>query len=63
MMFLVKEICPSNKWRSCPSRAQLEFFERSVTHFQRNGVIERSVTHFQRNGVIERSVTYFQNMV
>ena len=32
---------------SCPSRAQLDFFERSVTYFQRNGVIERIVTHFQ----------------
>jgi len=32
-MFLVKETVPSNKWCSCPSRAQLEFFERSVTYF------------------------------
>ena len=46
-MFLVKETMPSNKWGSCPSRALLEFFERSVTYLQRNGVIERIVTYFQ----------------
>ena len=32
IMFLVKEAVPSNKWCSCPSRAQLEFFDRSVTN-------------------------------
>ena len=37
-MFLVKETIPSNKSCSCPSRAQLEFFERSVTYLQRHGV-------------------------
>ena len=46
IMFLVRETFPSNKWCSCPSRVQLEFFERSVTYFQRNGVIERIVTYF-----------------
>jgi len=47
-MFLVKDTFPSNdKWCSCPSRAQLEFFERSVTYLQRNGVIERILTYFQ----------------
>ena len=46
-VFLVKETVPSNKWCSSPSRAQLEFFERSVTYLQRNGVIERFVTYFQ----------------
>ena len=46
-MFLVKETVPSTKRRSCPCRAQLEFFERSVTYLQRNGVIERVVTYFQ----------------
>ena len=46
-MFLVKETVPSNKWCSSPSRAQLEFFERSVTYLQRNGMIERFVTYFQ----------------
>ena len=44
--FLVKQTFPSNKWCSCPSRVQLEFFERSVTYFQRNGVIEWIVTYF-----------------
>ena len=47
IMFLVKETVPSNKRCSCPSRAQLEFFERSVTYLQRNGVIERIVTYCQ----------------
>ena len=47
IMFLEKETIPSNKWCSCPSRAQLEFFERSITYLQRNGVIERIVTCFQ----------------
>ena len=46
-MFLVKETVSSNKWCSSPSRSQLEFFERSVTYLQRNGVIERIVTYFQ----------------
>jgi len=46
-MFFVKETVPSTKRCSCPSRAQLEFFERSVTYLQRNGVIERIVTYFQ----------------
>ena len=44
-MFLVKETVPLNKWCSCLSRAQLDFFERSVTYLQRNGVIERIVTY------------------
>ena len=46
-MFLAKETFPSNNGCSCPSRAQLEFFERSVTYSERNGVIERIVTFFQ----------------
>ena len=46
-LYLVKETVPSNKWCSCPSRAQLEFFDRSVTYLQRNGVIETIVTYFQ----------------
>ena len=46
-MFVVKETVPSNKWCSCPSRAQLEFIESSVTYLQRNGVIERIVTDVQ----------------
>ena len=46
-MFLVKETVPSNKWCSCPSRAQLEIFDRSVTYLHRNGVIERIITYFQ----------------
>ena len=45
-MFLVKETVSSNKCSS-PSRSQLDFFERSVTYLQRNGVIERIVTYFQ----------------
>ena len=47
IMFLEKETFPSNKWCSCPSRAQLEFCDRSVTYLHRNGVIERIVTYFQ----------------
>ena len=46
-MFFVKETVPSTKMCSCPSRAQLEFFERSVTYLRRNDVIERIVTSFQ----------------
>ena len=38
---------PSNRWFSCPRRAQLEFFDRSVTYLHRNGVIERTVTYVQ----------------
>ena len=48
---MVSEDFPSNKWRSCPNRGQLVFFERSVAYVQRNGVIERSATYVERNGV------------
>ena len=57
MMFLVKETVPSNKWCSCPSRAQLEFFERSVTYLPRNGVIESYMC--SNHGVTFKSGSWF----
>ena len=51
IMFLAKETFPSNKGCSCPSRAQLEFFERSVTYSERNGGLKGSL-HFSKHCVI-----------
>jgi len=37
----------SNKWRSCPNKSQLDFFEGSVAYVEINSVIGMSASYFQ----------------